>query len=635
MSSTDDGTSIELLEESVISGIAAGEVVERPASIVKELVENSLDAGAKRISIAYGDEDGIEIAVTDDGEGIAVTDVDLAVTRHATSKLKNLDDLSRIHSFGFRGEALASIAAISDFRLTSRARGADRGAFRRLKDGYIRETDEVAARVGTEIRIGRLFENVPARRKFLKSASAEYSAVADRVKKFALAHASVHFELTRNGKRVLDLPPVSGLADRVRQVYGRDVATSMRECRGKYAGIELEGLISDAGVAYGSARRIALFVNGRAVQDKLLFRAVMEAYRTYLVRSKYPAAVLFVTLDPTLVDVNVHPAKAEVRFAEPDAIQRLVIETLQETLRNVASPLGRWAGDERSAARIRAREIRREARRPGTRANKTLSKAARTVNDPRFSVGEAAPERTRESASEKAGEELPGYQASGVVADAVQSYEVGSGADAHEEQVALELPANSMGDWHIVGQVFAGYLVCETGDRLVLIDQHAAHERVLFEKLMEGYERSNVPSQGLLIPENITVGAEGTEAISKNVEALGKLGWDLDAFGDDTVVVRAVPAIASDISVPILIERLAEDLVATGGELGAKRVVERVMASVACHSAIRVGKKLDRRGAESVLAQIASVDFASSCPHGRPVSRVLERSEVERMFGRT
>ncbi|RMF23193.1 MAG: DNA mismatch repair endonuclease MutL [Deltaproteobacteria bacterium] len=599
---------IVALSDAVVSGIAAGEVVERPASVVKELVENALDAGASTVTVEYDERPRSRLVVSDDGCGIPADQLALAVARHATSKIRSLEDLTGVRTFGFRGEALASIAAVSDFEIVSRTADAQVGTALRVRHGETIGRSTASARRGTRVTVADLFANVPARRKFLKSPAAEYSLAADTLRRIALAEPAVGFRLLRNGKTVLDAPPVSDTQVRIAQVYGRDVAAAMIPVDGRHAGMRLHGAISLAGTSYGSARRMSMFVNGRWVHDRLLFRAVMEAYRTYLMRGRYPAAVVFLEVDPKILDVNVHPTKREVRFSDGAAVERFVIEAIREALRRRSSPLGRWGLQEHE---LRAAGRRRS--RPGVVGAPAPSWSPAEAPAERWSVRPAAggDRRAGNLASE---DEIRGGTRERTVAEP-----------------PAELPLGCEAIPRVVGQVFSGYIVCEDGDDLLLVDQHALHERVLFERLMADLEAGAVSSQRLLAPVAVPVGAEGVEAVERLAADLERAGWEIDVFGEEEALVRAVPSIVSGADPKAVAERVVADMVAgaDGGRFG-----ERVMATVACHAAVRVGQRLDAAAATALLEQAREVAFSACCPHGRPVARRLPRARIERLFGR-
>ncbi|MFN2374910.1 MAG: DNA mismatch repair endonuclease MutL, partial [Candidatus Binatia bacterium] len=346
---------IALLDPDTVAGIAAGEVVERPASAVKELVENALDAGATRVRVDYEDSGGrTRLVITDDGCGIADEQIELALTRHATSKIRRLSDLESVATFGFRGEALAAIASASDLELLTAVEGSTGGTRVVVRGGRIVERAPSPSRRGTRIDVQDLFASMPARRKFLKNTSTEAGYVTDVMRRFALARPDVHFVLAIAGRLTLDVAPVAGGAERIRQVFGREVAASLVEVDARYGNLRLHGHVSAPGTAYGSSRRMAIFVGGRWVRERLLFQAVLEGYQTYLLKGRFPAVSLFLEHDAGTVDVNVHPAKLEVRFSDPDRVRGFVAEAVRDALRRSASPLGRWGIDASESLRRRA-----------------------------------------------------------------------------------------------------------------------------------------------------------------------------------------------------------------------------------------------------------------------------------------
>jgi DNA mismatch repair protein MutL len=449
------------------------------------------------------------------------------------------------------------------------------------------------------VTVSELFQSVPARLKFLKAPATEYTLAAETIRRFALVHPQLHVRVVRNGKLAFDLPPVTDLRTRIRQVLGRELGSSMTEFRTRYGGMEIEGALSPAGVSFGTARRIALFVNDRLVHDRLLFRAVIDGYRTYLLKGRFPAVVLLLSVDPARVDVNVHPAKTEVRFAEPDQVQRFVVESIRDTLRGGASPLGRWGLSEDDLLKARARGTT-----PGTRQ---------------------APVEMMVAEEPEAAEAPPGYRASAVPQSTVSPAEpIQLGLGTAEPDAAFK----------VLGQVFRGYIVCQTDEGLVLIDQHAAHERLLFERLKEAYAAGAIASQRLLAPAIVTVGEVALEQVAENGAALAQLGWEIEPFGDREVAVRAVPELAVGADLGALVERLVTDLVRTQPEEAAQAAAERILATVACHSAIRAGADLSPPAIRDLLRQVRVADFAASCPHGRPVARVMSRAQLERWFGR-
>jgi DNA mismatch repair protein MutL len=629
---------IALLDEATVAGIAAGEVVERPSSAVKELVENALDAGATRVRVEYEDAGRLRIVVSDDGCGIDDAEIELALTRHATSKIRSLDDLDGVATFGFRGEALAAIASASDLTLTT-ATGDAGGTRVDVRGGRIAGRAPAAARRGTRIEIEDLFATVPARRKFLKGAATEAGYVADVMRRFAVARPDVHFSLLSGGRVLLDVAPVAGSPDRIRQVFGKEVAESLVEVDARLGNLRLRGYVSAPGAAWGSSRRMAMYVGGRWVREKLLFQSVLDGYQTYLLKGRYPAVVLFLDCEPGAVDVNVHPAKLEVRFSDGDAVRRFVAEAVRDALRKSASPLGRWGIDASESLRRRAvpssgfgAVVSRGEH--ATSPSRSAAPGQGHTGDP--GAGHAGHgerdaehgERAANAGTHAADSAIPGYTPSPLA----------GAAPAGEAQLPIDLGAEradgALGRFEVVGQIFEGYFVCEGDGEVFLVDQHAGHERVLFERLMRAFAERTVPRQALLLPERVHVGREGVEACAAAEADLAALGWEIEAFGDEDVVVRAVPAMAGGADARALAEAVASDLVEAGSARSAQRLAERVMATVACHSAVRVGKRLDHQAARALLREMAAVSYHATCPHGRPVARKLARGQVERMFGR-
>ncbi|HEY2775635.1 MAG TPA: DNA mismatch repair endonuclease MutL [Candidatus Binatia bacterium] len=613
---------IALLDEGTIARIAAGEVVERPASAVKELVENSIDAGAREVRVELDDRSGLRIVVTDDGSGIEESEIDLALMRHATSKIRRIEDLDGALTFGFRGEALAAIAAASDLELVTATAAAASGSRVVVRAGRIIERAPSPARRGTRIDVQDLFAAVPARRKFLRSAATETAYVSDVVQRLAMATPQLHATLVVGGRTTLDLAPVSGLRERVHQVFGKQVAASLVEVDARFGNLHLGGFVSAPGVSYGSSRRMAVFVGSRWVRDRVLFQSILEGYQTHLLKGRFPAVALFLDCQAGDIDVNVHPAKLEVRFSDADGVRRFVAEAVRDALRRSSSPLGRWGLDAGEALRRRAVPTTAGTLQPAQQSTHA-SPARAQVRE-----GRALAPGSGQLADEQPYPPIPGYAPSELVADGA----------ALEEQIAIDLgpsqAVEALGRFEVVGQIFDGYFVCEGDGEVLLVDQHAAHERVLFERLMKAFGERDVARQALLLPERVHVGPEGVEACVAAAGELAALGWEVEAFGDEDVVVRAMPAMAAGADSRVLVEAVAADLVEVGRARAATRLAEKIMATVACHSAVRVGKRLDRGAARALLREMSSVSYHSTCPHGRPVARKLARGQIEKMFGR-
>ncbi len=584
-------------------------MVERPASVAKELIENAIDAGATQISVDYDDKGSSRIVVSDNGSGIHGDQVKLALTRHATSKIRGVEDLSVVSTLGFRGEALASIAAVSDLELVTRTRTSESAVTVSVRSGSIIDIRESGHSRGTRVDVKDLFAKVPARKKFLKTPATEFGALLDTVKRFALGYPGIGFELRHNGSAVLTTPGVDTDRARLSQVLGAEVSGDMMPVDCRHRGLSMRGFLSRAGRSFGSSRHMSTFINGRWVRDRAVFRSVMQGYRTYLLKGRYPAVSLYLEIEPHLVDVNVHPAKHEVRFSDPELVHNFIIESVSSCLQKGSTPVGRWGID---SAELRVREGLSRRGRPGA-------------------VPESRPvESTQAGTDSRDAARLPGYSPPAAAKEESSS--------VPEEQQGLDLGVGSaqgrLGRVEVIGQVFRGYIVCQADGELVLVDQHAAHERLIFEQLKKRASEGEMPGQQLLMPEAVDVGRGGVEALAKWREFLGSLGWDIESFGDGDVLVRAVPAVAAKADPRQLVEALFQELLDYGTATVTERLRDAVLATTACHAAVRVGQQLDVTAARSLLEQVASVEFAASCPHGRPVARVLTRSQIERMFGR-
>jgi len=598
--------SIRVLSDEVVDQIAAGEVVERPASVVKELVENSLDAGASRVRVDVRDGGIAWLQVTDDGHGMDPVNARLALTRHATSKLGAALDLEQIQSYGFRGEALPAIASVSNFRLVTRSRDAEAGFEIRIAGGTWLGEQEVGASVGTRIEVADLFESVPARRKFLKRPSTEWSHVVDGVGRLALALPSVHFEIRRDGKAPAVWPATDSGLERIAAVLSEEEASALLRGEGAGADAELEAFVSSPEHTRPNARSIRIFVNGRPVQDRILRSALLQAYRDVLPRGRYPSAVLFLRIAPGSVDVNVHPAKSEVRFAQPQEIHRLVRKTVRDAMASRT-----WLGISSPAGSSVGADVDFDARgAPAARHGDPLPQEPFV-----FREGVEAPpgpvEKSR--ASQERGGPL---------------WEEGT-------------PRPLFGGLDVLGQIHATYLVVDGEKGLLLIDQHAAHERVLYERLRAQWSGEGVARQALLIPETVELGALGVAELADSADALAKIGFEVDAFGDATVVVRCIPALLSGQNPAALVRELASEWSRSEGR-GSRDLedtrflgsIDRIFASLACHSARRAGDRLPAQEQRSLLSDLDSIPWAPTCPHGRPVASMLELAEIERRFGR-
>jgi DNA mismatch repair protein MutL len=584
---------IALLPDLLISQIAAGEVVERPASVLKELLENSLDAGSTAIQV-HLEEGGVKlIRVSDDGCGIASDQLALAVTRHATSKIATLADLEQVASLGFRGEALAAVAAVARLTLTSRERGAGHAWKQRGEPGAAPEPAALMA--GTVVEMRDLYFNTPARRKFLKSEGTEFAHCADTVKRLALTRPDVAFSLTHNGRRLFQLAPAAP-ARRIAEVLGDDFVAAARTVDAVAGPLALSGLAIDPTRAGEAKDAQYLFVNGRFVRDKVINHALREAYRDVLHGSRQPAVCLFLAIDPGLVDVNVHPAKTEVRFRDPRAVHQFVFHALQRTLA-AAQPVDAGTADARAPA---------GAQPPAWFDASTMKPAPHQAG---LGVTEPA---------------AVAYLA---FAGAAQA---GSDAPQFRRETGVDRDSPPLG--YALAQLHGIYILAQNAGGLVLVDMHAAHERILYERLKNAFDSHRVATQALLIPAVFAADPVDVAAVEEHGEALADLGFVIAPLGPGQLGVRSVPALLQS-GDPVALARL---LIAELREHGLSQLVtarrNELLATMACHGAVRARRQLAIPEMNALLRQMEETERAGQCNHGRPTWTALSLAQLDRLF---
>ncbi|MGE5563300.1 MAG: DNA mismatch repair endonuclease MutL [Bacillota bacterium] len=594
--------SIRRLPPELINRIAAGEVVERPASALKELVENALDAGANQVGVRlYAG--GLElIEVADDGCGMAPDEMRLALERHATSKLPQ-DAIDRITSFGFRGEALPSIASVARLTLESRVRGAD-GWRIEIDHGQPAGEGPAALPPGTRIKVEGLFDKVPARRKFLRSPRAEYAACLDAVKRLAMARSDVGFTLDHDGRRVLTLaaadPPV-----RVAELLTHELDRHGIGIDCTRDGMRLTGVISLPTFNRGLADQQFLFVNSRPVKDRLLVGALRAAYRDLIARDRHPIAALFLDVPLDEVDVNVHPAKTEVRFRDPSAVRGLIIGGLRHALDEES---GRSAAREQAAAPVMWQT-------PSPQRREGWGEGARPPSGPTHA---AHPHPALS------------LQGEGRVAESERLFHHAPAARA--EPAVEPVPSFPLGVAR--GQVAATYIVAEAEDGLVIVDQHAAHERLVLERMRAAREGGAVARQALLIPEVVELDEPDCDRLEGAAADLAELGLEAERFGPTSMLVRAVPAALGRTDAGRLLEDLAAEIAELGGPLSLRDKLDHVAATIACHGSVRAGRILSVAEMNALLREMEVTPRSGQCNHGRPTWVKLGHSEIEKLFGR-
>ena len=602
---------IRQLDDAAINRIAAGEVVERPASAVKELVENALDAGATRVEVTYGDGGKTLIRVADNGCGIAPADLPLALSRHATSKIDG-SDLLDIHTFGFRGEALPSLGAVGRLTITSRADGD--AAMIRVNGGVMNPVKPAALSEGTVVELRDLFYATPARLKFLRTDRAEAQAITDVVKRLSMAEPHVGFTLRDvsgggDGRVTFRADPETGdmfdaLHGRLASILGRDFAENALRIDAEREGLRLTGYAALPTYSRGAAVAQFLFVNGRPVKDKLLTGALRAAYFDFLSRDRHPAAALFVSCDPHLVDVNVHPAKSEVRFRDPGLARGLIVSGLRHALANA-----------------------------GHRASTTVAGATLGAMRPEQNGAARVYQMDRPSH----GALHTAYQAQAPMTDAPGFAEMGAPSARFEPapEVVEDITPTALPLGAARAQVHENYIIAQTDTGIVIVDQHAAHERLVYERLKHQMAENGVASQALLIPEIVELSAGDTARLMEFADDLARLGLIIEPFGGAAIAVRETPAILGEVNASAMIGDILDELADLGDSQTVQARIEAVLSRVACHGSIRSGRWMRAEEMNALLREMEATPHSGQCNHGRPTYVELKLSDIERLFGRT
>ncbi len=608
---------VHILPEQVASQIAAGEVVERPASAVKEMVENSLDAGARSVSVEILGGGSALIAVADDGIGMTRADAILSLRRHATSKIRSAADLTAIRTLGFRGEALASIASVSHLRMQTRRAADDNGVEVAAEAGNIEDTRACAMAAGTRIEVRQLFFNTPARLKFLKTLATEQGAIAESFQRVALANHHVAFRLTSDGRVVFDLPRANSVLERFRQVFGAKIAAKMLAFDLERPGIRAQGLAASSQESFASGRMIFTFVNGRAVRDRMLIRAVEQAYQTLIPRGRHPATLLFVDMRPEEVDVNVHPMKTEVRFRNGGAVFDVVYHALRDRLSDQTE--GASAANSLDA--------------PAPVATDDAAMGLITMSS------KSAPDRAQDRSDDRA----PSMRSDTplrLVPDAPiekafqRPLTLAYDRDARGGPAAPAAAIPMYSKLRVIGQIFAGYIALETEEGLLLIDQHAAHERVTFEKLRREMRDGGIRTQAMLAPVPVELNPARASQVHAALSEIRAMGFEVEPFGPTTLLLKGAPAVFGPEGGAKLLTDMIESMGEAGFRGGGESAFENWLKQLACHGSVRVGRVLELAEIHSLLAELDRTEFKTNCPHGRPVHIQFGRGQIERMFRR-
>src|SRR5881392_3777537 len=600
---------IKLLPETLASQVAAGEVVERPASVVKELVENSIDAGARAIEVGIQRGGMSRIRVVDDGYGMDRDDALLSLERHATSKIASAADLAAINTLGFRGEALPSIASVSRFRLTTREHGAVAGTEILVNGGRIETVRDGGEAPGTQIEVRSLFYNVPARRKFLRSETTETRNIEHQFFLQALAHPAIGFSLVREDKIALQLPITTSLRDRIRDIYGAELLGDLLEISARdRGGVQVRGWIGRAGVSRQTRSQQFVFVNGRAIESGILSTALREGYHTALMRGQFPITFLFVEVDPREVDVNVHPAKREVRFRDPARVREAVVEAVQRTL---------------------------ESGRADWQRKFSAPTAPATVLPPGPAVT-PPDEGTTSVSSQIVGRDSarPSNVAPPDQADRADLLNRSRPIEVNRPDLEPQVEPRRDQQFQIIGVLNRLYVLMENPDGLVLVDQHAAHERILFEELRRRMEEQGVPSQRMLLPQIFSLPPRDAEWVERNAATLQKMGIGIENFGPHSFRVDTLPAFLEIADGAGFLRQVIDELKTTSRSSSPLRLGEDMIAKTVCRHAVKANDPLRYPEIEKLIRDLLACDLPYCCPHGRPTMIQISHAELEKKFGR-
>ena len=593
---------IRLLSETVASQVAAGEVVERPASVVKELIENSIDAAARKIDVMIR-RGGISLVrVIDDGCGMDRDDALLSLERHATSKIRTAADLEAVATLGFRGEALPSIASVSRFRLTTREARAVAGTEIIVNGGKLDVVRDGGEAPGTQVEVRSLFYNLPARRKFLRSENTESRNIEHQIHLQAIGHPKIGFSFLRDDRVLFQIPAAATLSDRIRDLFGVELLQRLVAVTSTGSPkVQISGFIGQAGLSRQTRTQQLVFVNGRAIESSLITVAIREGYHTALMKGQYPVTFLFLELDPASVDVNVHPAKREVRFRDPIGVREAIVQCIQQTLEG-----GRIAWQERFRA--------------PTSVPTVVAKAA-----PDLSLRSEVP------APHEIHRELPhlGPTVAGVV-------DPGRAVTPDEvlPRAAIRRDSNHQQQFQIIGVLNKLYVLMENADGLVLVDQHAAHERVLFEELRRRMEEQGVPTQKLLLPQTFDVPPRDADWIERNLSILQRMGIGIESFGPGTFKIDSLPSFLDVLDPAQFMRKVIDDLKSASNTASAMRLGEEMIAKTVCRHAVKANDPLRYPEVEKLIRDLLECDLPYCCPHGRPTMIQISLAELEKKFGR-
>jgi DNA mismatch repair protein MutL len=646
---------IRILPEHLANQIAAGEVIERPASVVKELLENSLDAGADRIEIEIEGGGTRLIRVIDNGEGMDEDDILLSLERHGTSKIREDRDLAAIATLGFRGEAIPSIGSVSQMTITSRTTGAELGNRAVVSYGKLIKIHQIGAAVGTQFEVGQLFGNTPARRKFLRTARTELAHIDEVVKNYALGSPDITFILRVDGKEVLHFARTLSLEQRLtRIIAGSEPFLQVGNPAATAPAHRVYGFLAPPEASLAAAARLRLFVNGRAVRDRLMAHAVVEGLRSFLMKGKNPAGLIHLVIPAQDVDVNVHPAKHEVRFRNSRDIHLLISQAVSQAMharqKNLQSRLfGRERMHDSTPIPLNPLDSVGPSDLPPVPSFTATEEIAPFLPDTTFSGASSIPAEAigggRPALPPQP--QTPQYQKITLSerplrvaeTDQIPRYTAPPPAEPREKpaprQVTLTDTGDRRQDLQIIGQLDDLYILCQNSEGLVIIDQHAAHERLLFEDLRSQYLSERIASQNLLFPETVEFSLFQARLVEKHMEELSRMGFSLRHFGGNSYVISGIPALAGQCAPQGLLLDMLEQFGSENGQADRENRFDRILATMACRAAVKAGARLTTKEIEALLDRMVKADLFSHCPHGRPVWKNISRLEIKKWFHRT
>ena len=623
--------SIQLLDNETINKIAAGEVIERPASVVKELTENAIDAGASAVTIEIRDGGQALIRVTDNGSGIPAGEVREAFVRHATSKIRTAEDLTGVQSLGFRGEALSSIAAVCRTEIITKTRSSLTGTRFLIEGGNEVLFEEIGAPEGTTVIARDIFFHTPVRRKFLKSPATEAAHVAELAEQLALSHPEISIRFIVNGQNRFSTSGNGSLKDIIYQLYGRETAAALLEIRAEDGPFRISGYLGKPELSRGSRTMEHYCVNGRYIKSSVIARAVEEGYGNLMMQRNFPVCVLLLSTDPAKVDVNVHPTKREVRFSEPEAVFRFVKDAVRDTLRNAELIREMKLSAEKKP--VVSKEEKRRPPEPFEEKRSVSLFGGSSVNEPEKSFPEKESTRNLLPEKESTRDSLPeSYERSPSVRVAEPKPLPSGPVIEKDGQFALFAPEHRQ-SVRLVGEVFDTYWIAEWNDSVYLIDQHAAHEKVNYERFVSAWKNRQVVSQRLMPPLIITLTSREEELVEREMELFTSLGYEIEHFGGHEYAVRAVP----DILPSVMKDSLLKDMIGSLSEetgAGMPELIIEKTASMSCKASIKGGQRISTEEAERLLDEMFRLKDPYNCPHGRPTVIRLTRAELERRFKR-